>query len=212
VGITDVLDVALSYGTKRASVQNAFDILLKGFALKGDILEFIENPFKRIDVVKKYNIFEERKEYKGRTESMAGLYYDARQDRIHFPKGVSEQNKSFILRDFRNPFSKIRANIQRFNKKWLNKIVRHYKNSRTTIILAKIPRVPLHTGRLDLRPGENSSLLEIATKNPENVLLFPDTVFDYLEKPEYFADYIHLNMSGRELFSKHIASIVHRSI
>lgn len=206
VGVYDIPGIALSYDSKIKKAENALSLLLKGFALKGDIIEFIQNPKKRIDVVGQYDIAEQRKNYRPKINSLNGLYYDSVRKCIIFPNDISEQEKSKISRDFSNPFKSILSYNVRYNFKWLNKIIEFYKNSDTLIILAKIPNVPLYTGKQYLKTNESSSLLEIATNNKKNVIILSDKLFHYLEKPDYFRDHIHLSRSGRELFSRHIAS------
>ena len=49
-------------------------------------------------------------------------------------------------------------------------------------------------------------MIKIGKKNGEKVFFLPDNLFDFLEKPEFFADHVHLNKPGRELFSKCMAS------
>lgn len=207
-GIYDTLEIAFSYDTKLYQVENALCLLLKGFALQGDILEFLQNPKKRIDVVGKYNIAEERKNYRPTSDSLNGIYYDSIKNSIIFPNDIPEQEKFYISRDYSNQFDNILLYNIRYNLRWLNKIIEFYTNSNTLIILAKIPCVPLYTGRQNLRTNESSSLLDIGILNSNKVIILPDELFNYLEKPEYFRDHIHLNRPGRELFSRHIASTI----
>jgi hypothetical protein len=150
----------------------------------------------------------ERKNYTGKNNSLNGLYYDSKKNCLIFPNGLSEQEKSYISNDFSNPRNNILSYNIHYNQKWLNNIIKYYKNSDTLIILAKIPCVPLHTGKQNLKFGESSSLLDIAKTNKNKVIIIQDNLFDYLEDPQYFADHIHFNFLGRELFSKHLSSVI----
>jgi hypothetical protein len=211
-GFSDISDISLSYDSNLFKVENAFNLCLKGFALKGDVTEFLHDPIKRLEIVGQYDIVKERREFTGKAADLRGLSIDVHTNRILFPKGISEQERLYISNDFSNPFDKILPYNIRYNRTWLKKIIEYYRDSDTLIFLVKIPCVPLFTGKQNLKPEESSSLLELAREHADTVILVKDTVFDYLEKPEYFADHVHLNRTGRELFSNSLASSVAHSL
>ncbi|MGH9646819.1 MAG: hypothetical protein ACRD4E_08395, partial [Bryobacteraceae bacterium] len=95
----------------------------------------------------------------------------------------------------------------RYLKYWLSKIYEHYRGSPTRLIFLRLPRGGF------VRPDQprhnpHSSVRELAAQ--PNVTLIDEHFFDSLEKPELFADELHLNASGMIPFSLMLSQEVSR--
>jgi len=85
-----------------------------------------------------------------------------------------------------------------YMKYWLGKIYEHYRGSPTRLIFLRLPRGGF------VRPDQprynaRSSVRDLSAQ--PNVTLVDEHFFDSLEKPELFADDLHLNGAGMVPFS-----------
>jgi hypothetical protein len=92
-----------------------------------------------------------------------------------------------------------------FEVRWLGALVDLYRGSKTRIIVFQVPRSPAP------RPTSLGNLPWTITdelrKRPW-VTIVDRQVFEDLERPELFADHVHLNATGRKLFSPRLAEVV----
>jgi hypothetical protein len=89
----------------------------------------------------------------------------------------------------------------------LGRILEHYRDSPTKIVVLRLPRGPL------VRPPNlvrklSSSVREL--QSHPNVILLDEHTFDSLEHPELFKDCIHLNREGMARFSVMMSDAVAR--
>ena len=59
-----------------------------------------------------------------------------------------------------------------------------------------------------LSPGEIASPLRVVLRKNRNVIVIDGHRFEALERPELFADHVHLNSEGRKLFTSQFVAAV----
>jgi len=203
--VTDCPDFASSMKTRDYQEKALAGCLFKGAALRRDVQEFLHNipdRLKRSKDWRKNGLFYIT-DYGGREENLSGLSADFVNRTIAFPPGLDAQRHDSV-KDMVMPSPAPQdGDTTRYRERWLGKIMDLYKNSPTKIIFLELPRAPLPKpeGR------EPATFLHLALKRP-GVAALPSSTFRDLERPEFFVDGLHLNKTGRGLFSARIAETI----
>jgi hypothetical protein len=122
---------------------------------------------------------------------------------IHFPPGMNSEQISSI-QDFVMPEPAAQTGaLTAYRKLWLGRILDLYKDSSTRIIFFELPRAPIPIPEARIPPRFIDSM-----RGRPNVTVLPATTFRDLERPEIFADGLHLNHAGRPIFSARLAERV----
>jgi lysophospholipase L1-like esterase len=90
--------------------------------------------------------------------------------------------------------------LTRYRKLWLGRILDLYKDSATRMIFFELPRAPVPIPQAPTPPRFIDSV-----RGRPNVTVLPAATFRDLERPEIFADGLHLNHAGRPIFSARLA-------
>ena len=208
--LTDILPYTLSFHSWKARFEVFRGALLKGIVYQDDIRDFVEHPARRMERVRTF-----RKDgaswayaYAGIPNTLAGLNVDYATRQITFPPNFPENLKRFY-RDlfFHNPPQK-GMNFE-FEKRWLGALVDLYKGSKTRIIVYQTPRGPLPNPKT--LSNLHWTIVDELRKRPW-VTVIDRERFESLEKPEWFADYVHLNSEGRKIFSPMMADLVKETL
>ena len=84
----------------------------------------------------------------------------------------------------------------RYRRLWLGRILDLFTGTRTLVFFVEMPRAPLPLPDAKVA----ARFLDQAMARP-NVSALPQDLFHDLERPEMFADGLHLNSRGRAAFS-----------
>jgi len=205
LGLGDCVNFAASMRTMLLRQRALFGCLFRGVILRPDVQAFLAHPVKRVQDATDWrnNGLGYTSGYEGKTDSLRGLTVDWRGRTIHFPEGISDSIRanvnSFVLPE---PVPNTGA-LARYRKRWLGGILESYKDSPTRLIFLQLPRAPLIQPGIETTQGFVDSL----PPTPQ-VKVLPAETFVDLERPELFADGLHLNREGRLVFSARVAGQV----
>jgi hypothetical protein len=207
---TDILPYTLSFNSWKSQFEVFRGATLKGVVYQDDLKDFVEHPSQRLDRVRAF-----RKDgaswgytYEGIPSTLAGLQVDYATKHITFPPNFPEGLKN----DYNDIFfhKPVQRGMNRaFEVRWLSALVDLYKGSKTRIIVFQAPRGPApNPTPLVHLPW---TITDELRKRPW-VTIVDRKTFEPLERPELFADYVHLNSDGRKLFSPMLADTVKETL
>lgn len=198
--ITDAWDFASSVkGNQRAAFVGA---LLKGVILRRDATEFLQDIPGRISRTKEHREFGlgYQEGYEGFDRNVNGLAL-ASNGTIRYPDGLSKEEAEGFQNNIRCQTSAQAGDAFEYRMRWLGAIIELYRNTRTKIVFLQLPRGPLPA----TFPKGESRFIEWAARQP-NVVVMDAATFQYLEKPAFFSDVLHLNREGRKEFTEHLVA------
>jgi hypothetical protein len=203
---TDLAPFTLSFKSWESRFTVLRGGLFKGLVLQRDLYDFFEDPGKRLEDAKAYREhgYGWGYAYGGNTSTLAGIAVDWTAHRATFPASVPEgMQQEFTRQIFAEPEQ--HGYLRDFQSRWLGALADLYRGSKTRIIVYQIPRnfAPRPTPLVHL-PWTTVDDLH---KRPW-VSVVDRHVFEPLEKPELFFDYVHLNIEGRKLFTMLLADTV----
>jgi hypothetical protein len=202
---SDCREFSLSYAKTEMRRGMLAGCLIRGLALREDVLDFLSNIPKRLKHAKDWrnNGVEYLDMYTGKPEDLRGLTFEAATATIHFPPGVRDWQVS-AARITLTPYVVPQTGaLTAYRRRWIGGILDLYKNSATRIIFTQLPYMPLPLPD----PAEPARFIDSVKARPRLTILPADT-FHHLQKPEWFADGLHLNGTGRQLFSEELAKVV----
>ena len=206
IGLADILPYTLSFTQWTSRLTVLRGLLFKSTVYQRDFQQFMEHPSRRLQVVEDFRLHGESYgyDYEGMDHSLAGLQVDYAKQQIIFPPDMPEDRQHDLTGlFFSNPPQ--RGMNRAFEVRWLGPLVDLYRGSKTRIIVFQAPRSPAP------RPVSLAHLPWTITdelrKRPW-VTVIDRHVFEDLEKPELFGDHVHLNATGRKLFSPRLAAVV----
>jgi len=207
---SDVFTFVGSFTSSESKMHAAICNILNGVGFKIDLLEFLANPKKRLDLVKlqHYVWRTSNYNYAGHPETLKGLAPDPKEPGgLRFPADTTPEHK-LHLQGYFNQITTSRPQdfVARYHTYWLGKILDRYRGSRTKIIVFEMPRGPLHYLKPQAPP--NATLLNLQVKYGFTIL--PPEAFGDCERPEFFSDFLHLNSVGRQRFSAEFAPVLRR--
>lgn len=185
-----------------------FACLFRGMILRDDFQAFLKHPEARMAHAEDWrrNGLSYISDYGGKPESLRGLTVDWAKRTIHFPDGVADVVRAnvstFVLP---KPVANT-GSLARYRQRWLGGILDLYKDSPTRIVFLQLPRGPL-VQPVAVQPSLQPRFVDSAALAPR-VTVLPEETFEDLERPELFADGLHLNHDGRPLFTKRLAARV----
>jgi hypothetical protein len=179
--------------------------LFRGTVLRADVQSFLQDPKTRMEHAEDWleNGLNYTNDYGGKPENLRGLSVDWSQGTIRFPEGVSERVRAEVRGALLPQPAPATGALSRYRRLWLGRILDLYKNSPTRVIFLQLPRAPLP------RPANNVAavFVESVSRRP-HVEVLPAETFEDLERPELFADGLHLNRDGRPVFTSRLAGRV----
>jgi len=203
--LKDLADFPWSFPSGAARLEAAESIMFKGLFYKTDVQDFLRSPGKRIRAVTAWRQhgFEWASAYPGRAPSLEGLDLDLATGKLSIPPGHEAIQIATLapyadwLRWFhgRTPDNAAAAAYQR---EWLGRISDLCREAGVKLFVYRIPRGPLHH-LVDADDVPTGVLAETARAG--TLELLPASLFDPLERPEFFFDALHLNSTGRARFS-----------
>jgi hypothetical protein len=200
--LTDAWDFASSMQKPELRNKALLGAVLKGTVIRTDARLFLQDIQGRITKSKLWREhgMEYVSGYGGNDHNLSGLSADLQARTVRFPAGMAESQQDHIRRRLFSPPTPQTGELTRYRKFWLGRILELYRNSPTRIVFLELPRGPLINPS---RPA-STTFVDWARKQPNVVVLHPET-FRSLETPETFFDGLHLNRSGRTIFSARLA-------
>jgi hypothetical protein len=204
LGLRDIPEFASSYEGPGRRTEVTRSIILKGSALQPDLLGFLKDPAARLSKIQQYrqHWVQWRFEYAGREGSVEGLEISPTTGEVIYPSSAGPSMMRSIDSILR-PSDQDGA-VRRYREKWLTKIVDYYQGSRTQVFFVPIPRGPLVP---QVRLPQEDAVVRVLGQQA-HVRLLPESLFSYLEHPQYFQDALHLNRRGRHLFTETLVKSV----
>jgi len=209
LGLGDMVPYTRSYTSWKSRVEVFRGLALPEIVYQRDFQDFMEHPIRRVKRIAEYRATGAKYsyDYGGLQKSLAGLEVDYRNQRIVFPAGMPENQRQELTGMF---FSRPaqRGRIRAFEVRWLGALVDLYRGSKTKIVIFQAPRNPAPKPPLVHLPWTTVDEL----RKRRYVRVIDQHAFEDLEKPELFADHVHLNASGRKIFSPRFAERVKESL
>jgi len=205
LGFSDIFPFMQSYTTRKSKWAVFSGALLKTIVYQRDLQEFLDHPSDRLAKVELYKgRYGWAYDYGGSDHSLAGATVDWTTKTIVFPPSVSKPDQ-----DYMRPRLIVTApqngRVRAYQIRWLGAIADRYRNSKTRLIFIQAPRSPLPRP-VSLAHWKSTTVDELA-KRPWVTVVDRHT-FEYLERPELFSDYAHLNSEGQKIFSPALAATV----
>ncbi len=202
LGLGDCLEFASSTHSLQAHEHALFGCLFRGVILRNDVRTLLAHPEARIAHADDWlqNGLGYNEGYGGMTQNLKGLSVNWSTRTLHFPDGVSEATKANVTRFVMRDSVPQKGEVVRYRRRWLGGILDLYKDSPTRIIFLQMPRGPV------AGPDVPAPRFVDSVKAVPRVSVLPGDTFTDLEKPELFADGLHLNHDGRPIFSEHLAN------
>lgn len=207
LGLGDCFDFALSLQDHSLRHRSLFGCIFRGMILRNDVQAFLAAPRTRIAHAGDWlaHGLGYTSDYTGMAENLRGLSVDWSTRTVHFPDGVSQTTREnvekFVVPEPVAP----RGEVARYRRRWLGAILDLYKDSPTRLIFLQLPRAPIVDPHAPAGPSPR--FVETAAASPRVTVLPAETFTDF-ERPELFADGLHLNRDGRPLFSERLATTV----
>nr|WP_294567003.1 hypothetical protein [uncultured Rhodopila sp.] len=207
---SDLVAFPSSFPSAADKVSAAEAILLSGYYYKNDVSRLIENPALRVETVTAWNEHGSMwlDDYPGHIESLKGATLDLSSGAVSLPPDAPS-GKTARLASYA---AELRAAAGRppenqssrdYRSLWFGRIATLCEAAGIPLYVLRIPRGPFHfmITQDDATTGSLAVLQRAGRLN-----LLPAPLFDNLERPEYFFDELHLNATGRVLFSRSLAS------
>ena len=119
--------------------------------------------------------------------------------------GPSRSNLDEYFRLYQYGKAQPQAQAFAYRSHWFGQIAGRYASTAVTIGTFLIPRGPYHA-ELN-KPAQAQGSLELLER--KGVLSLVGTEISLpLERPEFFFDHLHMNVAGRDLFSRNLATSV----
>lgn len=210
LGFADLPDIAEAFPSRAARLEALKAVLLRGYFYKADVADLLVRPWSRMRNVQRAWLhgFEYVRNYPGRPPSLAGLGFDRATDTLFIPNGLPPIQTEILplyaqeLRaDLHSPAARLPS--AEYRRLWFGRIADICAEAGIPLFVFRIPRGPLHH-LVATDAGPIGVLSEMRDAGRLNLL--PATLFDGLERPEYFFDALHMNAAGRAIFSTLLAS------
>jgi hypothetical protein len=200
--IDDCFDFADSFPKTSLRPEILTQCFFKGVALRSDVQAFLSDIPDRIARAKDWrnNGGGYIEGYEGKPEELTGLTADLEKREINFPPGLKDWQTNTVRSTVLPEQVRQTGALTNYRKEWIGSIVDLYKGSNTRLVFFQIPRAPWPIPE----PSTRARFIESVAAQKNILIISPDTFKD-LERPEVFADGLHLNKAGREIFSKRIA-------
>ncbi len=178
-----------------------------------DLQDFLLHPWQRLEALRLRNAVGVKYLYidVAHTETMDDLSIDPKSGKPEkYPQRFNALFRAQMDRQFvEPPPDQARAMTARnaaFSAKWLGKIAKAYKNSRTKLIFIDIPHEPVDLPAR--RPIAGAPDIHDMLPKRENIVVLPSDMFSSLQQPHLFIDLDHMNIYGKELFSRELGQAV----
>ncbi|HVY94107.1 MAG TPA: hypothetical protein VHA14_15210 [Bryobacteraceae bacterium] len=200
LGLRDCFGFAQSMHDFPLGLHAFFGCLFRGIILRDDVQALLAKPTARLPHVADWraNGLRYITAYEGMPTNLSGMSVDWRHRTIQFPDRIPQATRDNVTRFVLREPADQTGEVARYRRRWLGGILDAYRDSPTRLIFLQLPRGPI----VDPEAGKvhNTGFATAAAQSPDVAVLPPDTFTD-LERPDLFADGLHLNRDGRPIFS-----------
>ncbi len=178
-----------------------------------DLEDFLLHPVARLNAVRSREAAGVNYLYidPPHTDTMDGLAIDPRSRKVvKYPARFNVLFRDDMDQRFVAPLPeqalKQTARNAAFSAKWLGRIAESYKDSRTKLIFIDMPHQPV-----DLpahQPVAGAPDIRDMLPKQANIFVLPADMFSGLQQPHYFIDLDHMNIYGKELFSRKLGQAI----
>jgi len=198
----DCWDFVASFADSKARRDVLPGCLFRGIPLRRDVRSFLSDIPARRKRTKDWrdNGAGYIAAYEGKPETLAGLSFDPATRTIGFPPGLKDWQISTVRANLLAGDEPQTGALTAYRRQWIGGILDLYRNSATRIVFMQIPNAPVALPE----PNEPARFVE-SVRNRERLSVLPADTFRNLQRPELFADGLHLNRQGRQLFSDALA-------
>jgi hypothetical protein len=200
--LSDCYAFARSFSDRKMRRGVLTDCYLRGETFRSDLLAFLANIPDRLARARDW-----RDKgagyidgYGGKPEDLTGLTADFEKRTIHFPPELKDWQTNTVRNTVLPETFPQTGALTKYRTLWLGKILDLYRDSSTKIVFIQIPRAPLPIPDATVPARFLNSV-----RGRRGVEALPADTFKGLERPELFADGLHLNRAGRPLFSTILA-------
>lgn len=204
VGLRDMAILPGSFPSAETRKRARVIIAMPMVAMQDDIRGFVRHPLARIKDWSRWNAvgWDSADNYPGIAERLPDLSSDPVGklpiDITGMRSGLQQKMRGYFQTLGMKPAPGRSAELNGYRNLWVGKIAGHYRQRGVPVILFQIPRGAFHQALVPVRPPNGAYAAMAAAGKIE---LLPADAFNDLEQPQYFFDHIHLNSTGRKLFS-----------
>ncbi len=203
LSLSDLAEFSQSYRSPQRQWRAASGIAFKGLVYKRDLQDLLQHPIDRVRSVRlswrdSHIWFYD---FRADDKTLTGLSVDWPNRKLTVPPGTPPDIETVLRTRLVEPLPPQTGRHSAYLKYWLGRIRDHYRNSKTQIVFARLPRAAWI--RPDLPVNPQSSVHEL-DKEP-GVTLLPEDFFNELETPERFHDQVHMNQGGLDRFTQILA-------
>jgi len=204
LGFRDLVEFPFSYRSLARRWQAFRGTLLKGAVYQRDMQAFLADPAARLAKVAAFeeHYAEWNRNYLGEDGTLEGLEVDWARRRIAFPPQLTAAARADLFDVLLRAPSPQTGRTAAYRRQWLGKMVARYRGTRTRIVFMRLPRGPAVPPGAD--PAAAGVIHELARAN-SHVVVLDEHLFDFLERPEFYADGLHLNHVGSGRLSRALA-------
>lgn len=205
LGFEDCFDFADSFPDRKLRAEALSGCFLKGIAFRADVQAFLSDIPGRVARAKDWrdNGYEYNENYGGMENNLTGLQVNAETREIHFPPNLTEQQMATIRSTCLPSAATQTGFTTLYRKEWIGSILDLYRGTKTRFVFLQIPRSPQPLPEQPTR----ARFIESVASNP-SIRVLPTQTFKDLEKPETFGDGLHMNHTGRAIFSERLAHLI----
>lgn len=202
--LSDLVEFSSSFDSWDRREDAFLSNLLKGYGYKADLHDFLGDPRSRLELLAtaERTWASSRDNYSGKSETLAGLHFDAESKEFVFPEGVPDAVQRRVkLESLPKPVRAGNA-LARYHRRWYGKIAEYYEGSPTRLLVVRPPRGPW----TEMLPKTTQGMGAVRQLQQANLLtILAEDAFIELERPQLFADALHLNREGRTIFTSRLA-------
>ena len=178
-----------------------------------DLQDFLLHPLQRLRAVRLRNAAGVDYLYNDvpHTETMDGLLIDPKSAKVaKYPDRFNalfrdDMDQRFVAPSPEQARQQTARNAA-FSAKWLNRIADAYENSHTRLIFIDIPHQPVDLPAR--QPIAGAPDIRDMLPKRGNIFVLPPETFADLQQPHYFTDLDHMNIYGKELFSRRLGQAI----
>jgi hypothetical protein len=203
LGLSDEIEFAQSFEDPCAQVDVLSALTLKMYGFRQDLKDLLTNPLQRFQDCKYFEEHWQEKDYRytGNSESLAGAHIVNNQI-VGFPASITPAHRMRLQMTMLGLSETKPKSQPSYLRDWLARLTARYATSSTKLVFVRIPAYPFAAPVKRLVHAEAMAKIS----QLPNVIINPADAFSSLEKPEYFCDDVHLNSTGRKIFSARLSS------
>lgn len=198
---SDAYTFASSFREWKDQCRAFIACFLRGSAFQSDISDLLEHPLKRVTELQKPSRIPNlgTQDPKQDDVDLFGMTHDPMTNQIKVPDRVTQSERASAERALQSLPTQDGSGHQ---YRWTDQILERYASSRTPIVVVTMPRGPFG-GVQEWQRQDVDKLL-----HNKRVIMLDEHEFEFLERPEYFVDNVHLNAKGRRLFTERLSEEV----